>query len=1059
MSVRKTESLLPAGFTADDLGQKAISGTSPNVILISYLSSPVATRRIQQYVVFVIDQPLAATVHSYDWTFANGTNSNQTTSIGVAEFAPQNIGSLSITVNLKNAANTVLHSVSLTQQVISLNGALELMIEQTESNFPKAGDPETSRELLNDTRPYINAILPVASDDIFNRGVSSLVYANTRKQEQLRRNFFLNELANLLNTQPANFYSQAKDGFGLCKTRPQLLAMFLDNPATPGQKYLDIATLELPAVANATARTANATAIQTAFVGLHIDVQTGFFNLLRFPKSHLAMCKKIMEALQLRYFSASSIPAILGSETEAKKLMSAYEMGPKAFGAGGAFTATSFSGKVVKLFPHGVWAVPITAVSGAVAPPGAAVPAVAATVGIPEKLPTHTFVSHRDTEIGFPAGSLGYLRKAILYHDSYALSPIELLSFEELIDILSTSVAPIGRLRIVTHFGAPAAATALDSIGVMFLPFFTGQTRNDSSAADHKCYSEHFKYGVSDVEGLLALFQRTTFSNLTADFLLGMQTNSSADTAQRELHDAILVFLQRGAHASLVPFNLQAAGSQPSSAVRVILKWAAGLFFLNNGTVNVEASQPRVVAATAVDASIVNAFKAVVQAKITTLITTTGVTTAANVNAIVTAFSSLSFAALGATSFHNSFSYIFSSLYLEDHSVLRTKLAIVKSRLDNSFVDIRGCRVGQDPTFMRALRSFFGNPGLEPTISAPEWFQLMGTIGSSENGGSLSSSETAMDAKFNSGISGTSIRSADVQREYSAWAGRIGINAQISFFTNIFNGSVFDLISLSWRTVLPPIGMESATLSAFLSQNFADAFGSIKKMFHKEQTVAPLAADLVNFENNFFPFIASTKTIEAACAALSDASAQPLLQAQLDSITTLAAAPLAAVLPAAPVPITAAHLIACLEIIKARLVTLSAVTPLVNSIKTKLADPKAGYRYMLDIGLGLIVQAASSEGDTRLLYYTGEKDNALKSFKKIQFEAPLPAATHSAIDALNPVGAVVLSTNGTADLNDDTYNDSGLGSMMSALASTRTSTQMAVAPSEEFHAHIKTEPV
>jgi hypothetical protein len=112
----------------------------------------------------------------------------------------------------------------------------------------------------------------------------------------------------------------------------------------------------------------------------------------------------------------------------------------------------------------------------------------------------------------------------------------------------------------------------------------------------------------------------------------------------------------------------------------------------------------------------------------------------------------------------------------------------------------------------------------------------------------------------------------------------------------------------------------------------------------------------------------------------------------------------------------------------------------------------------MDIGLPLLVQAASREGDIRLIYYRDTIDNALKSFKKIQFEGPLPASTITAINSIAPSGAPVLNTNGTADPNDDTYNDTGIGLLFAALAFNHEETQMAVDPSEEFHAHIKTEP-
>jgi hypothetical protein len=113
---------------------------------------------------------------------------------------------------------------------------------------------------------------------------------------------------------------------------------------------------------------------------------------------------------------------------------------------------------------------------------------------------------------------------------------------------------------------------------------------------------------------------------------------------------------------------------------------------------------------------------------------------------------------------------------------------------------------------------------------------------------------------------------------------------------------------------------------------------------------------------------------------------------------------------------------------------------------------------MLDIGLPLIVQSASHEGDTRLFFYTNVIANALKSYKKIQFEGPLPAATVTAIDALSPSGAMVKDDHGTTDPNDDTYNDTGTGLFFSSLSVDHADTQSAIVPSEEFHAHIKTEP-
>ncbi len=1055
MSVRKTESRIPGGFTSDDLGLKAVSATHANVILVSFLSSPTAARRIQNYVVFVTDAALAATVNTYEWSFTNGAVTTQTTSVGIAGYTPTNIGMLTVTVNLKNAANVTLHSVNLSQQVISLNEALELKIEQEENNFPGAGNPETSREMINDIRPYIHAILPPASNDVYNRALSSLGYARILQTPQLRRNLLIEDLANILNTQPANFYAQAKEGMGLCKTRPQLLAMFADNPASAGHTYLDPAALELAAGANAATRTTNAAAIETAFNALSVDVQVDLFNLLRFPKSHVAMAKKIADGLNSRYFAGTGIGATLGITADAKKLITEYETGPIALGTGPtALATTTFSTSVFNLFSHAVWTVPVTLMSGT-AGASAGGTTTPATVGIPEKLPSLTFIAHKDTEAGFGPGSEGFLRLAFLYHDSFALNPQVIRSFEDLISTLSGATTAITRLRIVTHFGTTAGTTDLTGKGIMFLPFFTGQTQNNgTSAVNNQTHAEHFKYGVSDDEGIKAQFELIYFPGFAADFLSRLTMNTFSDSTQRPYYQAIFRYLQGINHASLVPFGLD-QGDSPSADVLTIMKWAANLFVLTEPTfsIQVQASNPGAVAASNIPALVKTAFINFVNTKLDNLATTSGPTTSTNISALANAFRTLTLTTLDAHNYNTPGPYFLSSVYLDNHDVFRTQLATVKNRLNNSFVDIRGCRVGQDTNFMQAIRGFFGNAGTEPTISGPEWYQQIGNIAASGN-----SAESVMDGYFNNGIPDTHITGPDVQREYSAWAGRIGINSQISFWTNLFNGNAFDLISLTWRSLLPPIGMESARLTALATQNYTDAIGTIKNIFHIAATASPIAADCTIFQTNSFPSIAALIAIQTAVTPLTDTSPQPTLQTQLTALTTMATA-LSATLPAAPSPLTIAHLTTCIDTLKLRLVTLSGIAPLITSIKTRLTDPKAGFRYQLDIGLPIILQSAAHEDDTRLLYYPDLQTNALKAFKKIQFEGPLPAATLTAINGINPTGTVALNNQGTTDPNDDTFTDLGKGLAYSRLASNHSNTQTAVNPSEEFHAHIITEPV
>jgi hypothetical protein len=66
MPVRKTEQHLPTGYLAEDFGESA-SSVDAKIALISFNSSPVVQKRLQSYVVFVLDDSLAAQVDHFDW--------------------------------------------------------------------------------------------------------------------------------------------------------------------------------------------------------------------------------------------------------------------------------------------------------------------------------------------------------------------------------------------------------------------------------------------------------------------------------------------------------------------------------------------------------------------------------------------------------------------------------------------------------------------------------------------------------------------------------------------------------------------------------------------------------------------------------------------------------------------------------------------------------------------------------------------------------------------------------------------------------------------------------
>jgi hypothetical protein len=60
----------------------------------------------------------------------------------------------------------------------------------------------------------------------------------------------------------------------------------------------------------------------------------------------------------------------------------------------------------------------------------------------------------------------------------------------------------------------------------------------------------------------------------------------------------------------------------------------------------------------------------------------------------------------------------------------RASLDVVRARLtSSSWIDIRGCRIGQKQDYLAAVAQFFGTGQTQPHVSGPDWFQSYPTIG------------------------------------------------------------------------------------------------------------------------------------------------------------------------------------------------------------------------------------------------------------------------------------------------------------------------------------------
>ncbi|MFC5412210.1 hypothetical protein ACFPMF_22990 [Larkinella bovis] len=323
MPVRKTERRLPAGLTPDELGQ-SVAAEGDRAVLISYIISPLVVNRQNRFVVFVTDASLMDAVQTFAWTITENTDTPgvQSTPTGEFVYTPQSVGHTTVEVKLLDAGNQALATLTLSQEIVMTNAELEDLIEESASEpGPGIGNLEVARELVNDHNPYYQAVAlqtPEAGDG-FKQFVFSMVSDGALQQPPAQRQTRLDQLAAALNDGTEDFVSLTSEGAGVCKIRMSLLAMI-----TPG----GLPWTELPEETGQ--RLTADEQLRQTLAALDENKKIDLFNLIRFPKSNITYCGKIVEELRNRYFPGTNFTDVLMglSGTRAHWISRYYREGP-----------------------------------------------------------------------------------------------------------------------------------------------------------------------------------------------------------------------------------------------------------------------------------------------------------------------------------------------------------------------------------------------------------------------------------------------------------------------------------------------------------------------------------------------------------------------------------------------------------------------------------------------------------------------------------------------------------------------------------------------------------
>ncbi|MDF1546369.1 MAG: hypothetical protein P1P88_01015, partial [Bacteroidales bacterium] len=332
MAVRLTERRIPLDFLPSDLGEvgtlKKVCETekenydfdNPDCYLISYLESPITVESKNTYVVFVLSESLRVKTTQYRWIIDRSLDifretEEMVTDEGVFNFCPSSEELTNkIKLVLEDQNGEMLRELEIVQELANKYEPLEKLLLKNELfedglvktyNIACGGHPDTSREIFHDTIPYINATIQKMKDayDNFTPPLSydfvprlffiSLVYSRMLKINKEEREEEIEKIINEINEES---YDDWEKPVGITQISPVKIAMLLKNPITLEETYLPWGELSLDKGSHDDDFD---TQIEL-FKNLNDDTKIDIVNILRFPKSNVSCCFKLLNKLKNR---------------------------------------------------------------------------------------------------------------------------------------------------------------------------------------------------------------------------------------------------------------------------------------------------------------------------------------------------------------------------------------------------------------------------------------------------------------------------------------------------------------------------------------------------------------------------------------------------------------------------------------------------------------------------------------------------------------------------------------------------------------------------------------
>jgi hypothetical protein len=621
--------------------------------------------------------------------------------------------------------------------------------------------------------------------------------------------------------------------------------------------------------------------------------------------------------------------------------------------------------------------------------------------GSPDFVPQLTFIA-----AGAPADA--FLNQATIYHTNSSLSPRVASSIEALVTALDTQAETgtglINRLRIVSHvFNDTSGQSAPTAMMIRFLEGGANRTL--------KRYFAGFAAGRIAALKSMMEFEIGNF-NTTSIFV---NSDSAADIAQitPAAHSALVAAIPTdalGGFSADFDSFFRICGSLrilnmnlvPNATMAANLRQAYNILY--------EDLRPRLAPTlTVANADILRDAIA-------------GVGAAVSANAQVLVNPTPPPPLPNPTPVNRYNTNLTAALALLANNNFFDKLNRVRQRFNQaSKIDIRGCQVGRDPDFLRALRAFFGvDATVRPTISGPEWFQHYNPVMTLRinNNANL----TTFHTNGQSGHTG-----AEVAAAVALWRDGFGVgDNHLTAWSNALNLNALAFLSLAWRATIPAAKVTVAELTALNGADFAATIRQIARIFLLASATVPNAAAFTAVQ----PLLADAATTSAQLTApVADNATAAQLKAGFDQLKSIyervdnrftggGGSPPAAqrIVPATqPAPFTAANLRDLQSALTTFIDThanskLRPIKQFIAAAHGRVTDAPAGLRYLMGLGLPLLLhRAGTNEPDVNNLVVVFSdpatavlrQDAAIRQWMRAQWRGILPPGLGGALTFAN----------------------------------------------------------